>query len=286
MFGNWLSVLIFVFKGLCYVVLLYYFVKALFVTVALPDPDKRFREALAVTYLVAAAWFTGAAIGVIPSFTQHCIESTGNLVVYMPELVLKLIAVAGAVILTAFICNFARALYMLKSLDHAMFEPIPEWGRQWRMSSTRTRLLEFGVRLVAAVLFLLLEYALKSVGQPHDGNHLTGPDEQVTNPFATPGLIGIFLYIVLAIWWCVARRVAGDEMRIRQLLFYGAGLLNSIILTVYARATSELFAWIVVLSAVVSMGGSFFMIGMVVREIVKGGFSGWTAPGQQASTSH
>lgn len=279
---SWLSLVIFVFKALCYVVLAYYFLKALAITLALPDPEKRFREALSTTYLIAAAWFTMTAIGVIPGFTQHCIDATGYLFTDMPAEVLQVIGLAGSVILTAFICNFARSLYMLKSLDHATFDPIPEWGQL--LASTRARVVEFFVRLLAAGLFLLLEYELKSVVKPPDPAKVISGE--ITNPFASPGWLGILLYIVLGIWWFVGRSVAGNKMPWTQLVFYCAGLWNSFILALYAGATSEPIAWFMLLSAVVSTVGSIFMIGMVVLEVVKGGFSGWTAHGQQATTSH
>ena len=268
MSGDWLQYVITVFSGFCYVTVAFYVVKAVLVTVPPENHQPPFPEGLALTYLAAATWFTIGAVAAIPRFTHHCIDVLSYLpALSIPKLVVQLVALAATFMVTAFICNFARSLYMLKSLDHGVYEPVPDWKQ--KLTRDAKGYSEFVTRLIAAILFLVLEYQLKAVAHP-----VTVGDKEAalaSDHFAVPALVGLVLYVVLMGWWTVARRIVGDKVPGWQLVFYLAGLLNSVVLWVYSQRTgTNTFPWIMVISALVSFIPSLYMLWVVGHDIYGG----------------
>jgi len=133
----------------------------------------------------------------------------------------------SAFVFTAFICNFSRSLWMLKSLDHALFEPVPQWG-ELSGRSARKRAAEFATRTVAAVLFILVEFRLERLAATQTQSFV--PNENLV----LAGKWGLLLYATLFVWWWVGYWIAGAKMPKMQVWYYLAGAANSFFIFKYA----------------------------------------------------
>jgi hypothetical protein len=118
------------------------------------------REAMAMAYTLVAAYFILSATKAVQPFMVNILDSVSSLRPQPQAEELTLLELMSAFVFTAFICNFSRSLWMLKSLDHALFEPVPQWGELSGRSAWK-RAAEFATRTVAAVLFILVEFRLE-----------------------------------------------------------------------------------------------------------------------------
>ena len=234
-----------------------------------PKDDHRMREAMAMAYTVVAAWFIFFAIGAIHPFVQNIIEAVG--VVAAPSIQIRiLLAISSAFVCSAFLCNFSRSLWMLKSLDQGLFDPVPEWET---LTGTKLkRFFEFATRTVAALLFIVLEFQLERFAASRKNSDVAiqlgadSPDRYLTQA----GFLGLLLYCSLILWWLVGRWIAKDKMPWTQLSFYGAGLINSMFIASYAGkvATTDQAVMLLMFIVVVTLAATY-MLGLVVVEILK-----------------
>jgi hypothetical protein len=211
----------------CWIVLLIYAVKVLTFIVFTCEDGRRMREAMAVGYTAVAAYFTWEATKAIPNFVQRVVGDGGS-VGYTTPGIYAILVVCSCVICAAFICNFSRSLWMLKNLDHAVFEPVPQWEQLSTPIGKRT--FEFLTRMAAALLFIYLEFKLEKVSHPHAINEveLVAQGSSPTKPLSQAGGVAVFLYGVLVLWWLSGLWIAKSKMPKLLLLFFVFGLLNSI----------------------------------------------------------
>lgn len=251
-----------IFQLLCYVVLIFYVLQVvLFIFRGKTSNDPhRLREALAMAYTVVAVYYIFHSTGAIHPFVSNVIDAGSLIGRGTPASMAPILVLCAGLVCVAFICNFSRSLWMLKSLDHAIFEPVPEWENL--SEQTSKRLLEFSTRTVAALLFIRLEFELK---------HLAGSDKNVSGIYFTQaGWYGILLYTCLLVWWVSGRWIAGKDMPKIPLLLYIAGLANSAFIYNFASKISneDKAQWLMVLL----LGAGFLallMLAVIVDDILK-----------------
>jgi hypothetical protein len=263
-------------RGVCYLVLVFYAVRAIrLITVGHGGhhATSQWREAMALVYTLVAAYFIFVSTRAIPTFSQNIVDGVGR-VPNMPPGLIAFSYLAAGLVFAAFICNCSRSLWMLKSLDHGIFEPIPEWeelSEPWGK-----RIPEFVTRSIAAGLFILLEFELKKLSS---WSYLK--DLSVSQSGGIPGAglsdIGKFalgLYFALLFWWLAASRIAGKRMPKLLLSFYAAGLVNALFIFFYGGPILSTSAamWLVAGIVVVTIAAGwmlFFVLLDTFRECWK-----------------
>lgn len=260
---------------LCYVVLAVYISRVfLFIILGNRTGDShRLREAMAMAYTLAAAVLIGYSVSAIAPFVTNIQEATNGLTVSAAGFGSYLSLCAGLVC-AAFICNFSRSLWMLKSLDHAVFEPIPDW--EDLSGSTLKRFLEFLPRAFAAVLFICLEFELKAMAGTIRAKDaaLVASGTSPRNYLDEAGRYGLALYAALILWWIVGRYVITRKHNIKMpksiLFFYVAGLLNSLFIFLYGGANLTSGQAIGLLSTVnLATIAALYMLAIVVRDVAQ-----------------
>ena len=197
----WLTELVqpilFILKWLCRFVLLFYFLRVMviiFFGKTISD-SRRLQEALAMAYTLVAAWLILQSTNAILPFVQNIINSV--VLVSMPTTIINFVLViCSGLVCTAFICNFSRSLWMLKSLDHAVFESVPKWEKLSAISTSK-KIFEFATRTVAALLFIGIELQLEKLSTSSSRGDVTSLaiGEAPQNCLAAAGWYGFFLYV-------------------------------------------------------------------------------------------
>jgi len=223
----------------CWIVLMIYAGRVMLFILWTSGQARRMREAMAVGYTAAATYFTFYATKAMLNFVQRVVGDGSSIGTTTSGMYAALVG-CSLVIFVAFICNFSRSLWMLKSLDHAVFEPVPKWKQLSRPMCKR--LFEFSTRIAAAVLFIMFELQLENVADPHalKDVHLATERSISTQSLSQAGGIAVFLYLVLLLWWLSGLWIARSEMPKSLLLFFFCGLVNSIFIYVFGdEAASE-----------------------------------------------
>lgn len=272
-------------RWLCYLALLFYLLKVLSFIFKGKKPSgahhqpreaaskgdaHRLREAMALGYTGVAAYFIFYATGAIQSFTGNVLN-TGTLV-NTPTEVNQFLVICAGVICVAFICNFCRSLWMLKLLDHAVFEPVSDWEQL--TASLSKRLCEFIPRVAAALLFIVLELELEKLGHSSPEGDVAKGASTYTHLTDT-GLYGLALYTCLILWWLSSRLIIKARMPRPLLVFYIAGLFNSSFIYFYGgEEVSAKWAWWMVLIVVFMGVAALYMIVIVFADVLLG-LWGW-----------
>ena len=260
-------------KWLCRIILFFYFIKVMadvfFVKTEKKSP--RLREAMAMAYTLVAAGLIFQSTNAILPFVQDILNSIVKL--HTPHYLLRFVLViCSGLVCSAFICNFSRSLWMLKSLDHAVFEPVPEWERLLT-AKTWKNVIEFMTRTVAALLFIFIELQLEKLA-----THSAKEDvirlamgEAPHNHLADAGGYGFFLYLSLSLWWISGVLIAKNKMPLPLLFFYIGGFFNSIFIYFFAKeilSKDQAFgmALIVIVVAIVAL----YMLSYVLIDVIKG----------------
>lgn len=264
-------------RFLCLLVLAFYLLKVVksIVFGRTPDDRHRFREAMAMGYTFFGAFFILYSVNALNPFVQS-VAQAGERVGSPPQDIGIFLRLCAALVCSAFICNFSRSLWMLKSLDHAVFEPVPDW--ETLSEPVGKRFVEFITRTVAAVLFIFLELELEKLGNSHLSETLqqSSSGTTPTSPLTSAGGYGIFLYLCLVLWWFSGLWIAKKQMPWQLLLFYLAGLGNSIFVYRYGRPVETagegywLFICIafVTILAVYMLGYVFFDVGRTLYKSI------------------
>lgn len=261
-------------KVLCYFVLTFYLVKVVILIIYGKDKNDHhnLRDAMALVYAGFAVYFIFESIDAIQILVQHIVEGINLAKLNYEWLYISLYTVVG-LIFTSFICNFCRSLWMLKSLEHGMFEAVPDWEQL--LMPKRRRGLEFLTRTCAAILFILLEFELKK-WKGYDG--VVQIQDVSSGNFGRfdlsySGLLGIFLYLSLICWWFSGLYAAGTKMPKGQLLFYICGMVISGFVLFYGSPiTTDERLLLVLILLTLALAASLFMIFIVVREVATGTF--------------
>jgi hypothetical protein len=266
---NVVQFLMAVFRYVCWGLLAYYVVRVASVVFrgAKNGGARRdgMREAMALSYTVVAAIFIGWAPNAMPRFVGNILESVGGLRPLPPTWMQTMLVLSSALVCTAFICNFSRSLWMLKSLDHAVFEPVPQWEElsgqyAWKKAA------EFITRTVAALLFILVEFRLEQVARTPQ---LFEIGDSVAENLARAGTLGLGLYCTLIVWWWVGRWIAGKEMPWKQLFYYIAGGINSAFVAKYAgTVTNSDDVFVLLLFILFVFLGALYMLGYICLDPV------------------
>lgn len=253
------------FKCICYLILIFYLIRiTIFIFFGKKNSDlHRLREAMALAYTFVAAIFVYKSIKGIQPFIQNILEAVVQ--------AYPLVALCSGLVFTAFICNFSRALWMLKSLDHAMFEPVPNWET---LSSARTHKLvfEFLTRTTAALLFIRVELELDKLSTSSLRENITklASGASPHSYLAVAGLFALFLYICLSLWWVIGFWIAKSKMPKSLLWFYIGGFVNSLMVFYYGGTISHNDPIIMKgLFVVVSIAG-LYMLFYIFIDIYKG----------------
>jgi hypothetical protein len=230
---------------------------------------RRMREAMAVGYSAVAVVFTFQATWAIQHFVQR-IVGDGSSIGSPSRSIYALLVICSLIIYAAFICNFSRSLWMLKNLDHAVFEPVPKW-EELTVPKLK-RIAEFGTRMAAALLFIYLEFKLERLAQPHgaaEAGSIAG-GASATRPLSDAGFVAIFLYAMLLLWWLSGRWIAGKAMPWLLLVFFGAGLFNSFFIFVFGDAPVDESSktWLL-LTIVIASAFATYMIIYVLFDLIK-----------------
>jgi hypothetical protein len=267
---------------LCYIVLSIYILRiGVFIVRGKEAKDShRMREAMAMGYTIFAAFYISSSIVALNPFVQNVLQVVSLLRMQPSSWINSLIALCAGSVCAAFICNFSRSLWMLKSLDHGQFEAVPEWGDLF--STSGRRFFEFSTRAIAATLFISLELEFEKLGT-------YSPEDVIRSSTVVPihldrvGLVGMLLYLSLMAWWVVGWVVAKKKMPKRALTFYFAGLVISYFLFSYGglevnkdpdKAISLLLSVFVVTMAALYM--LLFVLSDVIRVLFR---AGRAAPG-------
>jgi hypothetical protein len=266
-------------QTLCYVVLLFYLAQVLsFVCrgktppsagastdAPIPGRSHRLREAMALGYTGVAAYSIYFATNAIRTFTSRAL-STGTQL-NTPVVVNQIVVIASALICVAFICNFCRSLWMLKLLDHAIFEPVKDWDTL--TSTTKKRLPEFFTRAAAALLFIGLERQLEKLGSATPETQVVLGARSYTH-LSSAGLFGLFLYLFLMAWWLSGKYLIGAAMPKSLFFFYFAGCFNSFFIFVYGGENVSVdSAWLMILVIALMGVAALWMIGVVLGDLVR-----------------
>jgi hypothetical protein len=269
-FAEYVQPLLGVLKWLCYIVLLLYLGRVLvfiFRGKSKGDPH-RLREAMAMAYTVVAAYFIFRSADAIQPFVVNIVEAGGLVHTPTPIINIVLIVCAG-IVCTAFICNFSRSLWMLKSLDHGIFEPVPEW--EDLLSSLGKRAFEFTTRTIAALLFIALEFRLERLasGSAAENVNLLASGATPRNYLTDAGRYGLYLYFCLCVWWFSGLWVAKRRMPRRLLAFYTVGLINSAFIFYFGGKTlNEDWAMIMLLIVVLMGITGLYMLFIVLQDFL------------------
>src|ERR1700738_448939 len=170
----------------CYLVLLFYVYGVLKIVFQgrPPEESHRLREAMALGYTAVAGYFIFYSTAAIQLFANSVLDTGSS--VRAPAAINIILVLCAGLICFAFICNFCRSLWMLKLLDHAIFEPVPGW--ETLINSTCNRLVEFLPRAVAAILFICIESKLEKLGS-------SSPEGSIVRGASSyPGLAGAGLF--------------------------------------------------------------------------------------------
>ena len=281
---------------LCYIALFFYLFRIL--TFILRGKTKLgtngLREAMAMAYTIVAARLIFLSTDAIPRFVQNVLEAVG--LVHVPSAGMSIgLTLCAGFVCAAFICNFSRSLWMLKSLDHAVFEPVPDWENL--SAPTPKRFLEFITRTAAALLFIYIEFILEKLADSSaiDDVNLLETGGSPHNYLAEAGRIGLFLYLTLGLWWLVGLLIAKRKMPKRLFVFYMMGLIDSAFIFWYggkvATADEAMgLLFVVGISAVAAV----YMLGFVFYDILVTSAlfltkisrrKGWATSGLQPKTS-
>jgi hypothetical protein len=232
-------------KFLCWGVLAFYVSRVFISVVRGPSQDGSrghgLREAMAMAYTAVAAYLIASAAGAIQLFVTAILDSVSLLQTGIESWVLTLLVLSSSCVCAAFICNFSRSLWMLKSLDHAVYGPVPEWGALSEISRWK-KLAEFSTRTVAALLFIVVEFRLERFADAQtSANALTlaSMDELQHNSLSEAGRGGLWLYFALILWWCAGFWIARKQMPKLQLVFYIAGMADSFFIYRYATTLTN-----------------------------------------------
>jgi len=269
---SFLQLTIYTLKCVCYLTLAFYFIKVMaFLLRGHPAArSHRLREAMATAYTLVAVVLISLSTEAILPFIQNVLETVD--LVHTPPTYMRIsLALCAGLVCTAFICNFSRSLWTLKSLDHGIFEPVPEWAD---LSESRPRQLrlEFAVRTIAALLFIALEFDLKKIATASLTEDVIDLARGGTpqNYLSQAGGRGLLLYFFLVVWWLVGLAIAKKQMPKKLLWFYLAGLFNSFFVFLYSsRTTNTDHAMLLLLIVAVAAIGALYMILYVLSDIAK-----------------
>lgn len=232
-FADWVPTIIRGVMLACWFILGVYVVRVFIFILFHGEEGRRMREAMAVGYTMVAAYFIFNATKAIPNFVQRIVGDAGS-IGSTTSAINTLLVICSVVICAAFICNFSRSLWMLKNLDHAVFEPVPEWEQ---LSTPKfKRIFEFFTRMGAALLFIYLEFKLEKVAHVQGVTDvgLIAHGSPPTRPLSQAGFVAIFLYLVLILWWFSGKLIAGSQMPKLLFFFFLFGFLNSTFIYAFA----------------------------------------------------
>lgn len=254
----------------CYVVLAFYVFRVLVVVSKGKklEESHRLREAMALGYTAVAAYFIVYSTRAIQLFANSVLDV--GTPVNAPAAINLLVVICAGLICFAFICNFCRSLWMLKLLDHGIFEPVEEWEKL--TDSTPSRLVEFIPRTLAAILFICLESKLEKLGDFTLDDSLTSLINGSSPPhyLTQAGVIGLALYGTLIVWWLLSRFVLSAAMPWSLLIFHGIGLVNSGFISLYGgEPVGAALAWGMFLIISLMACGAAYMIFVIIADIVK-----------------
>lgn len=257
-------------KIFCYFILAFYLIRVLkFIIWGKSNKDPhRLREALSMVYTIFASYFIFISIDSIIPFVQNIVERLNHLI-STPAIIITINILSGFVC-AAFICNFSRSLWMLKTLDHSIFDPVPDW--KTLSANKYKRWFEFITRTIAAVLFILLEEKLKDISLSTHLNELKSLSVSpfLQNNMSDAGKLGLLLYLALGLWWLSGWVIAKNKMPKVLLLFYVTGLINSGFIYLYGgNEISEALAELLILIIVLVSAAAIYMLGFVLKEVVQ-----------------
>jgi len=268
-FADYVPLIITGVMWMCWIILILYALRVLLFILFGCEEIRRMREAMAVGYSAVAVVFTFQATWAIPNFVQR-IVGDGSSIGSPTRGIYALLVICSLIICAAFICNFSRSLWMLKNLDHAVFEPVPDWED---LTKTKLkRIAEFGTRMVAALLFIYLEFKLEKLAQPHGVAEvgLVSEGGSATRPLSQAGFVAIGLYAVLLLWWLSGRWIAGKAMPWLLFAFFVAGLFNSFFIFVFGDAPVDESSKTWLLMTIVVAGAlATYMIVYVLLDLIK-----------------
>lgn len=226
-----------------YLVLLFYIVRTawLFAGKKAVGDDHAMRESMAAMYTAFAAYLIAMSVSAMLPFVENVGQAAG--MVSGSRGMGVSVRLIAALVFTAFVANCSRSLFMLKSLDHGIFPPIPEWEKL--VTFPAKRLSEFVVRACAAALFIGLEYQLKvlasgaatldTIGQNGAISPFTGAT--TLEGLLHAGQFGTALYTALLVWWVIGRWIAASQMTWEFLWFYLSGLTCAAFVWAFAGST-------------------------------------------------
>jgi len=262
-------------RYVCYAILTFYALRVLLAIVfgQSGGHEHRLREAMALGYTAIAVYFIGSGTGAIQMFVKS-VQATGKQL-SVPDWANVVLAGCATVICVAFLCNFSRSLWMLKSLDHGVYEPITGW-RDLTARSPKRQLFEFFTRTCAALLFIQVEHKLEELAQ-HTGaqdvraamDHALAPDY-----LSAAGWWGVALYLALLCWWItgwlIARVDRTVKMPPKQFWFFSAGLFNSAFIGVYGGEVATKDWEFIMLMVVIGMGAAAgYMLYVVAIDVFR-----------------
>lgn len=255
-------------KYLSYGVLVFYVLRVVIVVFngKRPEESRRLREAMALGYTAVAAYFIYYSAPAIQIFANNVLDTGSS--IDAPSSINTIVVILAALICFAFICNFCRSLWMLKLLDHAIFEPVPGWKA---LTDTTPKLLaEFAPRAAAAVLFICLEFRLEKIGNwsPDDSVLVLANGGVPPNYLADAGKYGMYLYGCLILWWLLSKLFVKAAMPPLLLIFHAVGLINSAFIWWYAGPLGRDWAWEMILVVGFMAAGALYMILIVAIDIV------------------
>lgn len=236
----------------------------------------RMREAMALGYTLIAAYFIFSGSGAIRMFAESVLTTGREL--RLPDWTNTALVVCATFICAAFLCNFSRSLWMLKSLDHGLYEPIDDWGQLTARRPVQ-QFFEFLTRTCAAVLFIKVELKLEDLAQHSELQNLEAAQkaQHVPDSLSAAGGWGVLLYSVLLVWWCtgwlIARGAPAEtkaKMPWWQAVFFVAGLINSWFIRTYGADVVTMDLKIAMLLIVLVMGAlAALMLAVVGIDIFK-----------------
>jgi hypothetical protein len=146
------------------------------------------------------------------------------------------IKIAGYSVMSAFLCNFSKALYTLHSLDHGIYNEKSEWYDARHKSSFLIKSIDFSLRLVIAYLFIKMEFLL------HEAS-----DKNPVTYFREISWFGIKLYSCLLVWAGFTHaKFRLEGMKIQYIIAL-CGLFNScniLYMTTYTEDVSTILFFV------------------------------------------
>ena len=131
-------------------------------------------------------------VGILAQDSFELMQKTKGI----PEPLLNIGFATGLTVSSAFLCNFAKSIYMLHELDHGKYYYYSDWGEILKQRKY-VRFGEFALRLGIAVLFIKLELSL------HDLNKCTNAGTKIYNcgdVIQTIATAGFGVYGMLFVW--------------------------------------------------------------------------------------